>query len=280
MFLRAMGGTEQANFEVFNRLPNFKYSVSVSNSSKVADILWMHQAHTQHCVQNLRQTQVNYKRIVFVSNWQLEMFVKYLGIERSKCIVIGNGVNSLKAYTKPIDCINLFYSSTPFRGLDVLIDEFSKLKIENVFLHVFSSMKIYDRDDSDYEELYSRIRRVKNTRYWGAQSPGFLQDWIARYGHIMTYPCTFEETFCCAVREAMSGRALVIAPDLGALNETNPFRIGYDDFLKKLIYVIKNYQDYANTYLDAQKEYADERSWNIKAQEWIKLSDQLDLEEN
>jgi len=279
MFLRAIGGTESAFDEIFKqRLPNFKYSISVSEVNKKRDILWMHQSYDQPSVQNLKYTQTNFKKIVCVSNWQLEMFVKYLGIERSKCVVISNGINPLPIYDKPADCINLVYSSTPFRGLDVLIEAFVELKMENVFLHVFSSMKIYDRSDDDYQDLYAKIKRVKNTRYWGAVPSAFLQTWIARYGHILTYPCTFEETFCCAVREAMSARCLVIAPNLGALFETNPFCINYDNFLDKLKQVIVNYPEYANTYLDAQKEFADERSWDVKAREWMKLSDQLDLE--
>ena len=99
--LRATGGTETSVAELMKRIPNPEYSISVSDVNKKTDILWMHQAHDQPCVQNLKYTQDNFKKIVFVSDWQSSMFQNYLGIRSDKCIVIGNGINPL-----PITILN------------------------------------------------------------------------------------------------------------------------------------------------------------------------------
>lgn len=289
MILRAMGGTEQAVYELYKRLPNPRpYSISVSDVNKKADILWMHQSYDQPCVQNLKYTQHQFHKIIYISAWQAEMFEKYLTIDPNKRRVIGNGINPFTEYKKPKDCINLFYSSTPFRGLDVLIEAFKDLNIDNVYLHVFSSMKIYDRDDSDYQYLYAQIRRTPNTRYYGAVAPPFLHNWIARYGHIMAYPCTWEETYCLAAHEAMSGNALIVTPDIGALRETCPTALFYDGTGDKHILINKcrnhlrdailNYEPYSQRILIDQKNYADKLNWGFRSREWLKLFKLMDME--
>lgn len=282
MICRPLGGTEQAVAALFSRI-GYGHSISVSDALKPADILWQHQSYDQPSVQAIRYTQKNYKKIVFVSEWQSQMFQKYLNVDPSLCVVIGNGVNPLPIHKKPTDCINLFYSSTPFRGLDVLINAFSKLDIPNVYLHVFSSMGIYGRDDLPYDELYQKIKKIKNTRYYGAVPPVFLHDWIAKNGHIMAYPNTWEETYCIAAHEAMSGRALVVCPSRGALPETVPHGIFYthdendhiDNFSEKLKSTIINYIKYESI-INIQKNYADQHNWDFRAKQWLALLNSID----
>jgi glycosyltransferase involved in cell wall biosynthesis len=282
MFLRASGGTEISTFELTKRIPEYKNLVSVSDCNLKKPILHQHQAHDQPSVQILKYTQYNYEKIVFVSKWQSKMFQEYLNIDPSKCIVIGNGINPLPSYNKPKDCINLYYNSTPFRGLDILIEAFSKLNLPNVYLHVFSGMGIYGRDETDFLNLYSKIKTTKNARFYGPVAPIYLHDWIARYGHIHTYPNSWAETYCMATHESQSGRSLVLCSDLGALSETVPFGIFYnytadkekhiDIFTNHLSDVIKYYNSYS-TILDKQKDYADNLSWDYRAIQWREILD-------
>jgi glycosyltransferase involved in cell wall biosynthesis len=280
MLLRATGGTEQSTYELSSRLPNYSKLVSVSNVTINKPILHMHQSYDQPSAQALRYTQNNYKKIVFVSEWQSRMFQKYLNINPNKCIVIGNGVNPLPIYDKPTNCINLCYSSTPFRGLDILIDAFNDIKIDNVYLHVFSGMGIYGRDDKDYLDLYAKMRTIPNIRYYGAVPNIYLCNWMARNGHIWSYSNTWEETYCMALHEAMSANMIAVCPNIGALNETCPDAIIYDYnsnkiehtkiFKDTLIEVIKNYDNYTRI-LNKQKKYADSLNWDNISNKWNKL---------
>ena len=285
--LRATGGTEYAVAQLTKRIPLPEFSISISDVNKKADVLWMHQAHDQPCVQNLKYTQDNFKKIVFVSDWQSSMFQKYLEIRPNKCIVIGNGVNPLPIYTKPTDCINLFYSSTPFRGLDVLIESFRQLELPNVYLHIFTGMGIYGRSDEPYLKLYESSKRIPNIRFYGAVAPTFLHEWIARYGHIFTYPNTWEETYCIAAHEAMSGRAIILTPDLGTLNSTCPNSHSYEYtkdkikhsqiFIQRLKHLIEFYPEYTMV-LEEQKKYADGLNWDYRATQWLDLFSKIKYE--
>jgi glycosyltransferase involved in cell wall biosynthesis len=281
MFLRAMGGTEQAAQAIFSRLPNLKDKVSVSDPMNYKPILWMHQSFDQPSIQILSRTQSKFEKIVFVSQWQMDKFIKYLNIDPSKCVVIGNGIDPLLEYNKPKDRINLFYSSTPFRGLDVLIKVFKKLEMPNVYLHVFSGMGIYGRSDDGFTELYNIIKRVPNTRLYGPVVPSFLHNWISRYGHIMAYPNTWDETYCISAHEAMSAKALIVTTNLGALPETCPYAIFsdnidyYETLLRSTIYNYKTNPSDFESVLIEQKNFADNNNWDYRATQWRELVQKL-----
>ena len=71
--------------------------------------------------------------------------------------------------------IRLVYTSTPQRGLEILVPVFEKLAEvhPDIHLDVFSSFKIYGWDDADkqFEPLYNRIRDRKSTRLNSSHIP-------------------------------------------------------------------------------------------------------------
>jgi UDP-glucose:(glucosyl)LPS alpha-1,2-glucosyltransferase len=105
-----------------------------------------------------------FHRIVFVSHWQRERYVKEYGIPYSRTVVIHNAVHPIdntgemdkkKAKEKKI---NIIYHTTPHRGLEILVPVFEKLTEthKDIHLDVFSSFEMYGWKDRDnqYAELF------------------------------------------------------------------------------------------------------------------------------
>lgn len=133
----------------------------------------------------------------------------------------------------------LAYTSTPFRGLDVLVDVFPGL-VGDCRLEIYSSMAVYNlaQDDARFAALYERARRTPRVAYVGAIPQPDLARAMAQVS-ILSYPSTYPETSCIAVLEALAAGALVVTSDLGALPETtmalgelvpNHQAVGLDEF--------------------------------------------------
>jgi glycosyltransferase involved in cell wall biosynthesis len=117
----------------------------------------------------------------------------------------------------------LFYTSTPYRGLDVLLDAFPKIRdaVPGACLRVFSSLGVYQMhpEDDPYRQLYSRCRSIQGVDYVGSVAQSRLAKELAGSA-ALAYPSTFAETSCIALLEAMAAGAVVFTTRLGALPET------------------------------------------------------------
>jgi glycosyltransferase involved in cell wall biosynthesis len=233
MFEKPLGGTELMYNELLNRIPNnilesysiFNYPVDADTSKKL--IYWNQLSYDQNVVQFLSQIE-NIDKIdqfVFVSHWQAEQFRKIFNIPGEKTSVLKNaciGVNQ-KYKIDNNKKIKICYTSTPWRGLDILLKSWEILNLSNCELHIFSSCKIYGKDfsseDKKYEFLYEWCERLPNVVYRGSIPNEELRKEISEFD-ILAYPNTFEETSCISVIEALSAGLRVITSDLGALPET------------------------------------------------------------
>ena len=116
----------------------------------------------------------SFHQYVFISNWQYQRYQLIHGIPYDeKSIVLESGIEPApeSALTKPTDKIRLVYTSTPQRGLEILVPVFEKLAELNSDIHldVYSSFKIYGWDEADkqFEPLYDRIRNHPQMTYYG-----------------------------------------------------------------------------------------------------------------
>lgn len=168
-----------------------------------------------------------FHKFVFISNWQMQQYQMVHGVQYdTKSIVLESGIEPAKLddIQKDDEVIRLVYTSTPQRGLDILVAVFEKLaeKHENVHLDVFSSFKIYGWEDADkqFEPLYDRIRSHPKMTYHGFVPNDTLKLHLNKC-HIFAYPCTWVETSCRAMLEAMSAKLVCVHPNYGALPETS-----------------------------------------------------------
>ena len=154
-FQKPMGGTEIMYHELMRRLPDeYKERFSIFNYVSHADfskptIFWNQLSYDQPAIEWLKEPS-NIDQIshfVFVSHWQSELFRKIFKIAGYKTSVIQNaciGVQQRPSGKR--DKVKICYTSTPYRGLDVLLSAWQILKPEDCELHVFSSCKIYGKE--------------------------------------------------------------------------------------------------------------------------------------
>ena len=203
---------------------------------RVALVLWNQHAHDQPAVQALREARerMAYNGFAMVSEWQRQQYQSAFGLDPAKVRVMRNAIAPafhdlfpapepiLEAKTAPPV---LAYTSTPFRGLDMLLDAFPQIRARTpgVRLRVYSSMKVYQasaaEDEAAYGALYQRCRQMEGVDYIGSvPQPALAQD--LRKSAVLAYPNTFAETSCISVMEALAAGCRVISSRLGALPET------------------------------------------------------------
>lgn len=168
--------------------------------------------------------------VIFVSDWQAETFRRIFAIPADKILVLRNaiapaferlfpdGTSILAHKSQPS---RLCYTSTPFRGLDLLVRLMPELirVCPDVGLDVYSSMKVYQAASDPYAALYDLCRSTPSVRYVGSlPQPELAARLKSTVGFV--YPSIFPETSCIVLMEAMAAGCLVLTSDLGALPET------------------------------------------------------------
>lgn len=205
-------------------------------AKKTRLVLWTQQVPTLGVMQPLRDKneQAAYDGIAFVSSWQRDRFFAEFAIAPEKTQILRNAIAPAFAqqFAAAENIIShklnppvLAYTSTPFRGLDLLLDIFPQIRqaYPGTRLKVFSSKKVYQLpqsvDESEYGGLYRQCREMDGVDYMGSISqPELAQE--LRSVSVLAYANTFAETSCIAVMEAMASGCQVVTSDLAALPET------------------------------------------------------------
>lgn len=191
-------------------------------------ILWSHDLPEDPESTKVRDPNFRNKfhKLVFVSNWQYQRYQLVNGVPyNNHSAVIEHGINPApqSCLEKDNETIRIVYTSTPQRGLEILVPVFEHLanQYKNIHLDVFSSFKIYGWPDADkqFEPLYDKIRNHPQMTYHGTVSNEELKDHLNK-SHIFAYPSIWLETACIALMEAMSAGLVCVHPNLGALPET------------------------------------------------------------
>lgn len=176
----------------------------------------------------------------------------------------------------------LAYTSTPFRGLDVLLAIFPRLRQRHpdVMLDVYSSLAVYGTDPAadPCRNLYGIAESLAGVTWHGSIPQPDLAPALAATD-LLAYPNTFPETSCIAVIEALAAGCHVVTSDLGALPETTqgfadlvPFD-GQDrarfalDFLAALDKALTSLHDPTDQIATLNRT----ATWDIRAREWVKL---------
>jgi glycosyltransferase involved in cell wall biosynthesis len=194
-------------------------------------ILWTQHAHDQAAIQGLNDPRERnaWTGFAFTSRWNLDQYVERFGVRPERARILHNGIAPAFAREEPAPAWFetaappvLAYTSTPFRGLDVLLDAFPAVRaaIPNATLRVYSGMSVYGQaaQDGDYRVLYERCRQMPGAVYIGPVAQTRLAREISGIA-ALAYPSTFAETFCVAAAEAMSAGGLLLTTRLGALPE-------------------------------------------------------------
>jgi glycosyltransferase involved in cell wall biosynthesis len=294
--INPVGGTELMFNELQKRLPNHMMKYSIFNYPQQAEegypwLYWNQLSYDQSLVSSLKDTNFIKKlnKIIFVSNWQAEMFRKIFNIPTIKTEVIKNaciGVPEKKITSfKDKEKIKICYTSTPWRGLDVLLRAWELNRPENCELHIFSSTKIYGKEYAESEDykfniLYKKARTLPDVVYRGSIENEKLRNELVEFD-ILAYPSTFEETSCISVIDALSAGLRVITSNIGALPETcegwariYPYKQEkeiHSEYFSKILNeeVLKLRNDELNIHLNEQMLIYKKRwSWEQREKDW------------
>jgi len=303
------GGTELCTRDIFHRLTREELDGVQIITSRVRElhddkikIYHLHDLPLDPEAEHLKNksSRDRFDRLVFVSNWQYQQYRDYLGVPYNhQSVVIENGIEPIPFIDKPKDKIRLIYTSTPHRGLEILVPVFIALaeKYPNIELDVFSSFGIYGKGwearDQQYEPLFEACRNHPQINYHGWADQETVRAAYQK-AHIFAYPCIWQETSCRSLIEAMSAGCLAVHPNFSALTDTSGgLTVQYDGdhenmnlhaniFAHTLMYAIENIQqnDMTNL-LGFVKAYADTRfSWESVMPKWKGLIASLKEQKN
>ena len=293
---KPIGGTELMFNELMRRLDSsYLEKYSIFNYINQADfnkktIYWNQLSYDQSAVQFLNDEQIknNIDHYVFVSHWQAEKFRQIFQIPGYKTFVIKNAALDIpeKDFNKPLNKIKICYTSTPWRGLDILLDAWEKLNPVDCELHIFSSTKIYGEhffsvSDFNYSHLWEKAESLSNVFYRGFTSNEDLRNELPDFD-IMSYPCIFEETSCISVIEALSAGLKVVCSNIGALPETtegwanmytikSTREIHIQHFMNELDKTIKTFREInsQSSLLSQVEIYKPRWSWETRINDWL-----------
>ena len=265
-------------------------------------ILWSGHDENQPDVQDLLDDEEknSYDSFVLISKWQESSYIDKFNLNLDKIIILRNSISeNFEDLFDPHDFIadakysplTLAYTSTPFRGLELLLDIFPKIRSHHpdVKLKIFSSMKVYQvssaEDEAEYGSIYERFRQMDGVEYIGSIPQSELAAELKKVA-VLAYPNTFPETSCIAVMEAMASGCYVITSELGALSETmagfgslisleNGIEVYKEQFVKITVDILNHLKSDSKTELEnklkeqvrfCNKEY----TWKLRAHQWLK----------
>lgn len=294
----AMGGTEMMKYGLYDRLdPEIRDKVQII-CSRVRDvdesrptILWLHDMFNDPESNHLadKEKREQFKKLVFVSNYQKTQYEMAYGLKPSEGIVLKNCIDPIEHHDKPDpnEQVNLIYHTTPHRGLDLLVPVFIELcnHFDNITLDVYSSFEIYGwgQRDADYKHLFDACINHPKINYHGYQPNEVIREALKK-AHIFAFPSIWPETSCIAAMEAMSAGVAIVCPDYAALPETTAgFGITYSMHENPEVHANMFIQVLAQTIqqiatpelqnrLGFQKSYADVfYSWQSRMPMWESL---------
>ncbi|HLE49954.1 MAG TPA: glycosyltransferase family 4 protein [Patescibacteria group bacterium] len=277
------------DFLVIQNTPYYGLKLRPLLAKKTKLIFWTGH-HTSEppvaCLADPKRWQV-YDQLVFVSHWQLQEYMETFRLDPRQCRVIGNAISpafeNLSPKKRPAPV--LAYTSTPFRGLQILLTLFPVIRhlIPNASLEVYSDMQVYQvpakKDQKLYGHLYQQCQTLAGVKYFGTLSQTLLAQKLQKVS-LLAYPNTFAETSCIAVMEALAAGCLVVTSHLGALPETTagfanlitgvPSGKPYgQNFVTSVVRALKQNQ---SPLLAQQIAYVNQHyTWSLRAGEWESL---------
>ena len=177
------GGTELTTRSLFDRLDDEDLEGIQIITSRVRElhddklkVLHLHDLPLDPESAHLKDPELRsrFDKLVFSSEWQYQQFRDYLGVPYdTKSAVILTGIDPIPLVEKPKDKIRLIYTSTPHRGLELLVPVFIELAKHNpdIELDVYSSFGIYgpqwEERNKPYERLFDLCREHPQINYHG-----------------------------------------------------------------------------------------------------------------
>ncbi len=251
------------------------------------NIVWQHLAYDQPNIIGMAYPEFiqQIQHFVYVSEWQKREFECRFATNLSQNHVIRNAIDPIEFKERPQDKIRLIYTSTPNRGLRVLLDAWKILNRSDVELIVYSSDVIYGTGYAaqrarEHAELFHRCKTTPGIIYKGFATNKAVRQAL-QSADILAYPSIYEETSCLAAIEAGAAGCRIVTTNLGALPETcdNWARFVDYSYGDDLDLLAEKYAQVLDEEIDLVKKnsynlkeqslwFNNQYSWERRAQEW------------
>jgi glycosyltransferase involved in cell wall biosynthesis len=199
-------------------------------------ILWVHDTHVGEPTVALSELLFKCDRFFCLSQWHRNFFGKetYPFLGSKNILQTRNGVDLARFEGASEERENrLIYSSSPDRGLEVLLALLPAIKAEvpDAVLHVYYGFDTWrkmavsaKRQDwikaiSYFETLLDEQARAGNLVFHGRVNQTELAE-AFKQSKVWTYPTAFHETSCITAMEAQAAGCVPVTSRLGALPET------------------------------------------------------------
>lgn len=164
-------------------------------------------------------------KFLCLSEEHKKFVMSHHNIPEDKILITANGLDLIdikqKVKKKRFQCI---YSSSPDRGLENLLYMFPFIqeKVPEAELYIYygfnNILKIPDKKEWA-ENLLEKIEKIEGVFNVGRVdkkklAKGFLES------SVLLYPCSFEETFCVTVVEAMATKCAILSSNYWGLKDT------------------------------------------------------------
>lgn len=211
----------------------------IIQSNKQYKIIWAHDNCDQAGHATLPQHIDEIDKIVCVSNWEREQYIKYNRAPAEKLTVIPNGVDDMFRPPRKPKLKTCIFFSAPHKGIAPLVPIWKEVikHHPDAKLKVFSSMSLYGDiqpgegenetittenglEPSPFIPVYKELQALPGVEY----SPCIDREELLPHiqdAAFYIHPNVWEETFCVSLAEAMSCGCFPITTDMGALPETS-----------------------------------------------------------
>ncbi|CAB4140799.1 Glycosyl transferase, family 1 [uncultured Caudovirales phage] len=291
---KSSGGTEMVKRAIAARMPEGladDFQVICSRVRNIQEdkirVYWLHDLPQDPETNHLKDqaSRDRFHKLVFCGNWQYNQYLNTLGIPPTEqCAVIDTPIEPIQYKEKSKDEVRLIYTSTPQRGLALLVPVFTELAKyrKNIHLDVFSSFSIYGWGNADeqYRQLFDICKNHPQITYHGFAPNERVRE-AQQQAHIFAYPSIWQECNSRALIEAMSAGALCLHPNLAGLSDTcgsltsmYQFEQDHNVHANKFYHLLDRaisivHEDDTQNYLRYVKTYADNRFNIVKiAKQW------------
>ena len=265
------------------------WRVIAANRFAPLQLFWTGDAADQPFVQGL-DVAANRAAIDFAvlqSDWQESSFRARFGLAPWRCLRTRLGFAPDFGGAPSTDsprARRLVYTSTPFRGLDLLLSWFPAIReaCPDAELRVCSSMRVYgvgeQEDRAQFGRLYDLGRQPGVTLLGSLPQPQLADE--LRQARVLAYPNHWPETFCIAAVEAQAAGCPVVTSTLGALPETvgdggvcipgDPRRdpAFRDRFISEVVSMLTDDVRWSAQSRAAVRRAGEKYDWRVIAQEW------------
>jgi len=256
-------------------------------------ILWNHMRPDQPAMQHFfkKEAAQAIHRTVFVSQSQQDAFAKVFPfkefpwpfekiIENAIAPAFENMFSSAQQILETKKCRGA-YTSTPFRGLGILS------QIKELPISVFSSMAVYQGDDSSFKEMYANVKANDCIEMCGSVSQPELAKHL-RDVSFLVYPSIFTECHSIAILEAMAAGLKVVTTDAASpqtefIDSMSLAGATVDEYAALLRKNINRFRAHPEAWAEQmwkQVQYINaEFTWAKRACEWDNYLRSLDVSE-